>query len=195
MTFAYAALAVISTLNISYVTSIGQDFFKMLYFTQETAEKSEENNGTKNLADALYAKMQQKDNIFILFFESYGERHRGFYAERNLPNEPKHLILHADDQKNGITAVITVRGEFDSIDSVILKKFRGRDLIKEVSASNENEDALRLYRRMLEASVGYIDRTDVSRDPTGFNIAKYNGHIEDSEFVSSFESLISKMGI
>ena len=200
MVFTFAALTALSLFSQPYAPET--DFkldMSAPYFSQETAKRPKGDNRriadiiyAKILAHTLYTQMEQKENIFVLFFESYGGKHKGFYVERNLPDEPRHLILHADDQKNGITAAITVHGKLSSIDSVILKKFEGGKPIKKRDISPEDKDALLLYRRMLEASVWHIGGAEVSRDPVGFNIAKYGGHIKDDEFVSSLENLISK---
>lgn len=200
MVFTFAALTALSLFSQSYAPETD---FKLdmpaPYFLQETAKRPKSDNQkiadiiyAKVLANALYTQMEQKNNIFVLFFESYGGKHKGFYVERNPPDEPRQLIFHADDQKNGITAAIAVHEKFSSIDSVILKKFEGGKPIKKAEVSPKDKDTLLLYQRMLEASVWHIYEAEVSRDPTGVNIAKYNEYLEDDKFVSSLENLISK---
>lgn len=200
MAFTFAALTALSLFSSSYALETVFKFdLSAPYFSQETAKRPKSDNQriadiiyAKILAHTLYTQMEQKDNILVLFFESYGGKHKGFYVERNPPEEPRHLIFHADDQKNGITAAITVHGKFNSIDSVILKKFEGGKPIKKAEVSPEDKNVLLLYRRMLEASVWHIGGAEVSRDPIGVNIAKYNGYLEDDKFVSSLENLINK---
>ncbi len=167
----------------------GPDFFTP-YFLQEKTEEAKPSS--QDLANALYDKMRRKDDILVLFFESYGEKDKGFYVEKNLSREENCLIFHADDQRNGKTAVIKTLRDFSAIDSVTLKKVNGGKVTKEEYVSPDDKDALLLYRRMLEASVGYIDQAEITKHPSVGNFAKYNGFIKDEEFVLSLENLITK---
>ncbi|MBU0470762.1 MAG: hypothetical protein KKA62_04050 [Nanoarchaeota archaeon] len=165
---------------------------------QDKTENRTENKAEslQDLANELYAKMKKNDDILVLFFESYGTKQHGFYVEKNLPGDRKHLIFHADDQLNGKTAVLKVGGDFKSIEKVVLKKLEGGRVVKEAAVNLDDKDLLLLYRRMLEASVKYVDKVEIIRyPPTIGNFAKYNGFIKDDEFVSSLENLISKTGI
>ena len=136
--------------------------------------------------------MRTKDDILVLFFESYGEKDKGFYVEKNLSREENCLIFHADDQRNGKTAVIKTLRDFSAIGSVTLKKVNGSNVTKEEYVSPDDKDALLLYRRMLEASGDYIGQAEVTKHPSVGNFAKYNGFIKDEEFVLSLENLITK---
>jgi hypothetical protein len=146
-----------------------------------------------DLADALYANMKNKD-ILILFFESYGGEHKGFYVERNRSPEEQYLIFHADDQQQGKTAVIRINAEY-KVENITVKKIKEGRAIKEASVSPEDTDALLLYRRMVESSVNYIDGAEITKHPVLGNFAKYNRFIQDSDFVSALENIMRKNGI
>ncbi len=189
------ALAMMSTLlSLSYTQKAS-----FTYDSNSTQCQVEMKEGSKkslqNLANSLYAKMNKKEDILALFFESYGEKYTGFYVEKNHPSEEKYFIFHADDHRNGKTAVIKTTGDFKNIESVTLKKIKDGKAAKEVSVSPEDKDTLLLYRRMLEAAVEHIDEAEVTKHPLLGNLAKYNYFIKDNDFVSSLENLISKTGI
>ena len=196
LTFTNLALmfSLSSVPSAPYVLSAlqGPDFFAP-YLLQE--KKEEAKPSSQDLANTLYDKMRRKDDILVLFFESYGEIDKGFYVEKNLSREENCLIFHADNQRNGKTAVIKTLRDFSAIESVTLKKVKGSNVIKEEYVSPDDKDALLLYQRMLEASVGYIDQAEITRHPSVGNFAKYNGFIKDEEFVLSLENLITKTRI
>ena len=145
------------------------------------------------LARNLYQKMTDKDDIYILFFESYGGKNKGFYVERNPPKEAKHLIFHADEQEKGITAVYTLKDEFEDIESIVLKKYDQGQLIKTINLPLDDVDGRIIYGRMLKSSVRYIDEAEIIKDPVGFNVGKYNKFVKDQEFVSALDHLAGKI--
>lgn len=162
-------------------------------FSLQSSEKEEDSTYIQKFAKNLYEKMQKRDNIVALFFESYGEKHKGFYVEKNHPQESgKYLTFHADDQAGGKTAVIRLSREFKSIDSVVLKKFKDGELVKQLEVSPEDNNAMQLYLRMAKTSINYIDRTEVIKQPYG-NSAKYNYFLKDEHFVTALENLLGKL--
>ena len=181
-----AALLLAGTL--SYAPEIRSDSF--IPKTAEMKEKSEE-----NAAEELYSKMRQKDDILLLFFESYGRKHTGFHVGRNLPEEEKYLILHADDNENRRSIDIKVNSDFQSIESVILRNRKDGEVYKEINVPRDDREVLFLYGRMLGTSIEYVDSAEVTKHPVIGNFAKYNTFIQDKEFVSALENLMSKNGM
>lgn len=157
------------------------------------AELKEESEKEEHSADELYTKMREKDDIIILFFERYGAKHKGFYVERNLPNEEKYLLLHAEDQEHRKTVDIKMSSDLQSIESITARN--NGEVEKEVDVPVDDKDALVLYRRMLGASTSYIGDAEVTRHSILGNFAKYNKFIEDDQFVSALENLVRKTGI
>lgn len=183
-----AALVLYSSLSYTLKTFP----FNSLPEPIEMKEQPKEEN-LQDLANTLYARMKGKD-ILILFFESYGAEHKGFYVERNRSQEEQYLIFHADDQQQGKTAVIRINAEY-KVENITIKKVKDGKAVKEASVSSDDTDALLLYRRMLETSAQYIDQAEITKHPVLGNFAKYNLFIEDQQFVTSMENLFGKNGI
>jgi|SRR3989344_1177708 len=177
--------AVVMACSLSYAPEVSPH-----PFLPEFIELKESHQDTAT--NDLYNRMRGKDDILALFFESYGEQHKGFYVGRNLPGEEKYLLFHADDQENRRTVDIKMNRELESIESITVRKFTEKGVVKEVTISSQDEDALQLYKRMLETATAYIDDAEVTRHPVLGNFAKYNGFIEDEKFVSALENLMSK---
>ncbi len=158
----------------------------------EIKQESKKENDLQKLADTLYEKMERKEGILSLSFDSYGDKNKGFYVEKNHPSEKNYLIFHAYDQ-DGKIVVIKVTEDFKDIESVIVKEIKDTKSIKEVNISTNDKDALLLYKRMVKSSVDYVDEAEIIRHPLLGNFAKYNELIKDKDFASSLENLITKI--
>ncbi len=186
-------------------TIIENDPFKLFPTYQDEHKKLKTN---QELANILYQKLEEKD-LLALLFEKYGDRkeigtdkdtgepiyemRKGFYVGKNLPSEEKYLLFRADDRKKGKTVEFLTFNGFENLDSIFIKNVVKGSTNKRIKVSLEDQDALKLYQRMLNSSIKYLDGA-IKRHPA-VPLATYEKFIEDKEFVSALENLIIKTSI
>ena len=158
------------------------------------AKEGKSGKNLPDLAEKLYTEMTNKDDIHSLFFERYGGNHKGFYVEKNFPDEERYLVFHADDRypdgdENPRTAIIRVGRELESVESVIVREYDKKgNLVNEKSHDVNEKNVVTLYRRMLKASVKYIDDAEVFKGNLT-NSAKYDKLVKDEKFVKALKNL------